>query len=670
MARFMPNSPPHVMTPVVAKSVRALKSLPEDRYMIWHHLSIWNDVGPDFLLITKDHQVALLKVSDASAKDVSRMNQPTLLTDETDGGRFGEKEAEAFDAFFRDLPDSILKEDLEQIPCMVLFPNLRTKDLRQAARVTGNTHTLWVAGDELKPDRLGKRMEKCLLDRVSSGCFPILRKAFSPEVVIPSSFTVRAPIDRKRDAELTEYLLDYDQEWLLKSDLNLNDSAKRTSNDFSVRLINGVAGSGKSLIIVYRALLLRRLFPQKRILVLTHNRPLIQDLAARYAVLSNNDEGVEWRTFMDWCMSLYPNSFKIQDRIGREAREELIADVCHEHFEDTTVTPTMLESEIDWFKDQLITSRDSYLQADRSGRGFALQESMRERMYDAMLAYSKRLQQRSKTDWGGVPKRLWNMLEKGEVDLPTYDAILIDEAQFFAPIWFEIMKRTLNPNTGHLFLVADPTQGFLKRRQTWLSSGLDVRGRSYRLDRSYRTTRQILAYATNLYHARVPSDDEDLVAPNLYNMPAGVVPFILSMSSPQDETARVVNEIANLIDAGMPLGHILVIHTEWSGVADILARLKEKYGPDAVVDPKGEHRRDQLRVCTLNAATGLESPIVFLVGLNKLHEQEQSLRISDEERAELIRDNTRKIYMAITRAGQRVVITYCGALPKWLVPVQ
>lgn len=66
----------------------------------------------------------------------------------------------------------------------------------------------------------------------------------------------------------------------------------------------------------------------------------------------------------------------------------------------------------------------------------------------------------------------------------------------------------------------------------------------------------------------------------------------------------------------------------------------------------------------LNAATGLESPIVFLLGMRELYEQEQSLRLSEEERLELIRDNTRKLYMAITRAGQRLVITYAGEIPE------
>jgi ATP-dependent exoDNAse (exonuclease V) beta subunit len=53
---------------------------------------------------------------------------------------------------------------------------------------------------------------------------------------------------------------------------------------------------------------------------------------------------------------------------------------------------------------------------------------------------------------------------------------------------------------------------------------------------------------------------------------------------------------------------------------------------------------------------------VFLVGVHQLFEQEQSVRLSDDERQELVRDNTRKLYMALTRAGQRVVL-YVGEVP-------
>lgn len=75
------------------------------------------------------------------------------------------------------------------------------------------------------------------------------------------------------------------------------------------------------------------------------------------------------------------------------------------------------------------------------------------------------------------------LVENYESQFPQYDIVLIDEAQFFAPIWFEIIKHILVPQRSHLFMVADPTQGFLKRKQSWLASGLEVRGRSHRLEK-------------------------------------------------------------------------------------------------------------------------------------------------------------------------------------------
>jgi hypothetical protein len=49
-----------------------------------------------------------------------------------------------------------------------------------------------------------------------------------------------------------------------------------------------------------------------------------------------------------------------------------------------------------------------------------------------------------------------------------------------------------------------------------------------------------------------------------------------------------------------------------------------------------------------------------------LFDEEQRLRLSDEEREAVIMDNTRKIYMAATRAGQRLVFTFVGELQGFL----
>jgi superfamily I DNA/RNA helicase len=159
-----------------------------------------------------------------------------------------------------------------------------------------------------------------------------------------------------------------------------------------------------------------------------------------------------------------------------------------------------------------------------------------------------------------------------------------------------------------------------------------------------------------------------LVPRDLQQMPEGVPPAIIPLSSEQDELTRVVNEIRALRAAGTPLAHIMVLHASWQGVDRARERLEAEFGAAAVANPRDVPPGAHLRVCTLNAATGLESPIVFVLGAHTMLEAEGSVWLSDEERAELVRDNTRKLYMALTRAGQRLALTYVGEPPAALRP--
>lgn len=173
--------------------------------------------------------------------------------------------------------------------------------------------------------------------------------------------------------------------------------------------------------------------------------------------------------------------------------------------------------------------------------------------------------------------------------------------------------------------MADPSQGFLKRRQSWLASGLEVRGRSHRLDKSYRTTREILDFAALLYRTRLPNeeDSEEIVVPNLLDIPSGALPVVVPVTSKQDEGTRVVNEIRALVQAGVPFQQLLVIHADWQETGRLVQRLCQEFGPGSAADPGQANSGNYIRVCALNAATGLESPIVFLMGVHSLYEAEQ-----------------------------------------------
>jgi len=98
----------------------------------------------------------------------------------------------------------------------------------------------------------------------------------------------------------------------------------------------------------------------------------------------------------------------------------------------------------------------------------------------------------------------------------------------------------------------------------------------------------------------------------------------------------------------------------------MIAAIDKKLGRGAALDPKDSHPGNYVRVTTINAGTGLEAPVVFLMGLQQFFEQEESLRLSKDDQVEQVLSNTRKIYMAVTRAGQRLVITYVGRVPAML----
>ncbi|HNB40738.1 MAG TPA: UvrD-helicase domain-containing protein [Anaerolineales bacterium] len=661
MAHILPDTPPQLIPKEVLRVYRALKTLP-DSYFIWHHLAPWQVDMPDFLIFNETGQALLVKVSLSTEEKTRTASQMLLLGEEKEP--LGVQENKLLHAFVSSLgipPD-------QHVETLVIFPNIPDKHVQASRLARGEGEPQWVGKEIVQPESNwdaflpSSPMDAIWLEK--------LRQRFTPEVVVPADMTVRLEGTRRREAGLTDYLLDYDQERAVKYELELPPDDQALPADMRLNIINGVAGSGKTLILLYRLRLLYHLYPDKRFLVLTHNRPISHDMQGRFTRLMGREVNhIEWRTFSAWCHHHWMNKPAWVSPLSLSAREHRLNEIWRSHLRDTKITQKMFQSELDWFKDQLPLRRTEYLTTDRRGRGFGLSEEMRGRMFNAFLAYQTSLKAKGELDWGDVPQRLWKAVTESAHQLPEYDFILIDEAQFFAPLWMHLIQKALNPH-GHLFLVADPTQGFLGRGTSWRSLGLDARGHTHTLKKSYRTTREIMQFATLLYRLRLENEkDEDILTPDILNMPKGAFPELIPLTSPQDEVARIANEVENLVKQGLPRKHILLLHTDGNGVQHLIQALEDRLGKGSAIDPKDTFPGDYIRVTTFNAGAGLESQIVFLVGLKALFEEEQSLRLADDEREELIRDNTRKLYMAATRAGQRLVLSYSGELPETLKKV-
>jgi hypothetical protein len=673
MATIIPARPAGRPDKAFTAFYRILKTLSDD-FTAWLSLDAKKKDRPHVFLIWRERHAFLIQIAATTQQLAESALQAEFFnTGETiKPADLGKSESGLLAQFVRRSTD-VLGPLAGGLPLrrLVVFPNVSEGTVDEVVMLREDEADVSYLGlNQMKPGRFARRLEALAAAALPETSLLHLRRSFTPESEVPASFIPRLPLDRGITASLPPQFLDFDQEWCVKNDLDLLPvSDEVTSGVSSVRLITGVAGSGKTLVLLYRALATARLHPDARVLVLTHNKPLRHELERRSQRISGMPHNVICMTFFQWAArSLQGGLGTSETPLGGGRMEKILRDLRNQVPALEKLSTACLADEIGWIKDQRLMRRDGYLAADRTGRGIALTETLRCEVWRLFEIYQHHLRSHGLTDWHNIALRFYEAaVTSKSLAFPLYDAVFVDEAQFFAKSWFEIVNASLKPG-GHLFLAADPTQGFLRRRQSWLAAGIEVRGRTTRLTRPYRNTRAILRYAREFYDSRKQQDDNesDLNVPDDAQLAViaeqGESPVILRVSSEQDEIARAANEAKAMRDAGLKPGNLLVLHANSSLENALRAALERSLGQEGAHDAKAGPAPAAAfcSVTTLNAATGLEAPVVMLLGMDHLLEKEGDLRLSEGERAGICRDHTRMLYMGFTRAGQRLLVLRRG----------
>ncbi|MFT4550297.1 MAG: hypothetical protein ACI8XO_004926 [Verrucomicrobiales bacterium] len=651
---------------------RQFKKLP-DEFQVWFSLGerTGNQAArPHCFLLWQERFGFLVHIADVSQPIAESALQGTLFEDDKSitVAELGREESMVLEGF-----SDGLRSDLgEDFPLrkLVVFPSVSHETIAAIALQRGDSGVRFLGLKLLNPQSLPNYLSEMAEAALPEPGLLQLRRSFNPETRVPHSFSTLAVQERNTRAALTAGLLDLDQEWCMKHDLHLPEEAGSLVDGYVPRrnqLVTGVAGSGKSLVLLYRTLLNARLNPGASVLLLTHNRPLNFELQRRAEALGGAPRNVECLTFFQWArreLMRIGDWEKIDGKIVYpDETNRLLGNILRG--EETSLSVSFLVDEIGWIKDNNLRHKRDYLEVERSGRGTALRAAGREEVWGYFRQYQKKLESDGQIDWHGIAMRFHEAATSGRLRFPAHDCILIDEAQFFAKAWFDVVNAALEPG-GQLFLAADPTQGFLRRRQSWLASGIDVRGRTTRLRQAYRNSRQILEFAAAFFKSRSGDGDgaevEELNLPDPEQIAAtvieGIRPEIVLCPSEQDVRVRLVNELIALKGDGLENGQVLVLCSnsspKWVGeeIGKGLGGMQWVHLADMGKRPAAAF----CQVSSLAAATGLEAAIVFLIGAEELVERASAAELSKDEQRENQRDVTRKLYMAFTRAGQRLVV--------------
>lgn len=460
--------------------------------------------------------------------------------------------------------------------------------------------------------------------------------------------------------------------------------------------LRGVSGSGKTCVIVHRARYLAKKYKQPVLLVtLTESmRKLLEKLADDLC-------GVERQLIHAKTMSMLSKDIlstskpKALNNIDYEKSEKLIEEIAsatksHVLFQKTNLASMSKQSLVDFLRDEISylrgrlhhDSMEKYLDTsifNRVGRVIPLNRTAREVILHAANLYNQNLDDLGLTDHEAITSLALKAINTPANKVGTFRCILSDEVQDLSELDLTLLGNLYTPDGSRtaetengLFLAGDGAQSIYKRGFALKRAGIDVLGRSFGLQKSYRNTYEILKAAFNLIsqyeHADI--DEENLSRPLSphYAKRHGPKPLIIRCSSFQEEAEAVSRKISSLLAMGQTGGQICVIAPSKILRDEIKSALDRKTILNAELRLDINFESDYVKISTIESAKGHEFANVFIMGLVN-----GVLPNGSSENQDLTREASR-LYVAMTRARESLTITYSPTqtheASQFLLPIQ
>lgn len=374
---------------------------------------------------------------------------------------------------------------------------------------------------------------------------------------------------------------------LILSTLDAKQEALAKSIGSGHRILFGVSGSGKTLLLISRAKMLVQQNSQARILVLCFNISLSSMLRSILYKASDDNQAIEVHHFHAWTTEVVGKPITSQAGVNYD----------------------------EYVGQQTLETLKSYHQQQK------------------------------------------------------WDAILIDEAHTFIPIWFQCCVQALkDPENGDLMIVADGSQSIYKRSDfTWKSVGIKAQGRTiskkFDLDRNYRNTKEILTAAWNILKTGPKvaqnSDSDEITFPIVEPSQAlrqGKFPQIYYLSSKNSLETTVAQKVKTQLDGGYNESEIAIVYRKAS--KEQLRQLQDelqKVGIEFFWVSKNQKSKANysiekpgIRLITTLSCLGLEFEVVIIPWMENFSDCSKR-----SEGGLLAR---RELYVAMTRAKEELYL--------------
>ena len=461
--------------------------------------------------------------------------------------------------------------------------------------------------------------------------------------------------------------------------------------------VSGGAGTGKTVIAVHRAVELatrdKADGQEPRILLTTYTRNLADDLRRQVAqleprlpfteklsepgVMVSGLDRVARMILQQAGARISPIAQEVigqpRGRVLTYPRENVWQEVLTlmgDELPEGLRSADFLESEYELIVlPQRVTTLKQYLRVRRPGRGVALDRSKRAAVWKAMERYRDRSADLGVTSFDEQLALAAAWLDQ-EAALGTprpFRHVLVDEAQDLTPAHLQLLRALVEPGPDDLFLAEDSHQRIYGKKITLSHYGIQVRGRSRRLTRNYRTTRQNLDVAFGILDPGTYEDMEGQAEEHHYVSPrSGPEPLLLHATDRADELSKAAELLTVWLEQDRD--------SEDSAPESIAILVRDRYQRDAVVNGLAQHGievravdreaagRGRPVVMTMHRAKGLEfrKVLLFDVSKNAIPRPLRDQQYSDADHDDALLRERSLLYVAATRARDQLAISWSG----------
>lgn len=472
--------------------------------------------------------------------------------------------------------------------------------------------------------------------------------------------------------------------------------------------LSGGAGTGKTVVLVHRAVRLAEEHPDARVVLTTYTKNLAAELDSQVSALNpaaprarelnkpgvyvrgidalvsdvlRNAQADELSAAVHSVLGMPRTTVFQRPRFNDQLWNEAVA-VAGEDLPERGDSAAFLQDEYEQVVlAKRLTDQRSYLRVKRPGRGIRLSRQQRASVWAVVEEYRARSAQQQVVSWEEARHIAAEVLRlrvraagsdvvgaADDIRSSAYpaDHVIVDEGQDLVAGHWQFLRALVREGTPNdLFIAEDSHQRIYGRKVTLSDYGISIVGRSRRLTLNYRTTEANLHFGLGVLEGESFTDLENRgeTVAGYRSLRAGVPPVVRGFDNEREENEFVAQVVRNWLEADSTLKpeHIAILVRDQRGQGTVVRGLADA-GVDAAAVGAENVPTGRPVVMTMHRAKGTEFRKVVLWGVGRdqipawLKPQRYAEDVSDDVD---LRERS-LLYVAATRARDELVVTWHG----------